>query len=241
MYTNKDTIKRFAVGVTLLASIEAHAASVLFSESFDDNSNGWSTAGGWSMSDGIYKFRSGSDFFSRRDSFIPFGGITTSDFSSGSYTISYDMRFVEPWVGFNSGLSWRDGNHLHVNWSSSSKEYSNVAFHDFPHGIAIGDTTSYSSPYTFSENQWYHYDINIQNNYLTLFLDGALVLEGDAGGSWGNGEVGLVDMDSLGFSVWRTNADFDNLVVSAVPIPAGAWLFGSAAVALFAGLKRKRL
>jgi len=106
-----NIIKNYALiaAVACTALSGATQATVLFSETFDDNSKGWTEDNNWDVANGVYKFTNPTDFFNQKQSYLNVSGlITASDWSSGSYSVSYDIRFLEPWVGFHAGASWEN-------------------------------------------------------------------------------------------------------------------------------------
>ncbi len=191
-------------------------SGVIFSDTFDDNSNGWTENSNWDVTGGVYQFTSNTEFFEQNKSYISFGDVSAADLNSGSFTFSYDVKFDSPWVGFLLGGAWEDslGNQ---NWSSTSKEYSNSVFRDITQGTPLNSLSGTdgfgATSLSFNFGQWYHFDVKINSGEINYFLDGNNIA------SQVTGNVDLYSMDYIGFSSWRANGSFDNLTISSTSVP----------------------
>jgi len=181
-------------------------ANTLFYEPFYSAANGWANGGNWNVINGVYRFTSPVDFGYQIKSTIPFGQANAAELRTGAYRISYDARFLAPWVGFRAGALW-DNASGQENWDAQSMEYGR---HYFNASDAAGADQISVSDIPVSPDQWYHMEIRIVAGYITLFMDGVKI---------GQGAVRLYDMDMLGFGVWRANAEFDNLLITQAPLP----------------------
>ena len=181
-------------------SVGAHAGMV-FEETFTNNTRGWPENANWQVTNGVYKFTSPVDFYAQNKTYIPFGLVSTNDFAGATYTVSYDFRFLGPWVGFNAGLSWED-NTGNQNWSANSLENTQVTMRSFT--SAGFQTLTYQDYPSLVVGQWYHIDITVVWDYVTIYVDDIKMIEG---------YLDTYAMDKLGFSVWRGNAEFDNVAV----------------------------
>ena len=156
------------------------------------------------MVDGVHRYTSPVEFHYQEKSVIPFGQIDAGDLQTGSYRISYDARFLDPWVGFRAGVIWDNGGGQQ-NWDVQSMEYSDHRFEALLVGGDLSGSTGIGAGgVPVYLNQWYHMDILIDSGYVSISMDGVLILEGS---------VELYDMDNIGFGVWRANAEFDNILI----------------------------
>lgn len=220
--------------ILMIISFTAFNANALtiFSETFDNNSNGWKEDSNWDVTGGVYRFTNPWDFTHDKFSEIAFGLVSAADWATGSYTISYDMRFLDPFVGFRTGLFWDED--TGPGWSPSSilvnqsMEYSGTRLDQpgvvsfFPFGFT-----------TYTPGEWNNLKVNIDAGFATLYLNGNVI---------GSANIPSFDMNQLGFVVHRTNAEFDNILISSsenpVPEPTTMLLLGTGLICL-AGVRRK--
>jgi len=180
-------------------------AGIIFSESFDDNSNGWNESSGWDVVDGVYRFTS-SDFHYQKKSYIAFGQVSAADLATGSYSFSYDARFTPGLVGFLMGGAWED-NAGNQNWARSQIEYavdnSNFSYvpATMPSHTGLG---TIGGVITLGVNEWHHIDINMDAGVTSYSVNGVELA---------SGVTNLYSMDNIGFSSWRSTGEFDNLLI----------------------------
>jgi len=199
-------------------------AATLFSESFDDNSKGWKEDNNWNVDSGVYRFTS-NDFFAQNQSYLDVGNlISESEWNTGSYSVSFDFRFLSGLVGFYAGASWEDG-FGEQNWLGAGIEYDGAAIsHLESHGGWTDNESVQAAGVAASwgVGEWHNLGVIVDSGISSLYVDGVFL---------GQGSIPLHSMNNLGFSSWRSNVEFDNLLVAsveaeAVPEPSSIVLLG---------------
>lgn len=210
-------------------------ATILFQETFDDNSAGWTGDSGFSISGGTLSVSSPDDYLSDKFYGFNFGQVTGADLETGSYTISYDAKFNEPWVGFFAGIMWEDNSGQRI-FNGASKEYDvNVLAESSSFGsYKSGSNIVWSDPIVYSFNEWFHVDVVFSGGQVSVYQDSSLLYTDAA--------INMASMDRFNFWGHRANAEFDNLIISsnAVPEPTTLAIMGLGLAGLIRTGKRKK-
>ncbi len=154
---------------------------------------------------------------------------------------------IAPWGGsivFNSGANWYFDSNPATTEPFSGNDFFSVALHELGHVFGLGTSDSWSNLIDANGN--------FTGSASMQAYGGAVPLSGT--GHWASSVNGLVNGQSqqaamspsivTGTRKVFTNIDVAGLQdvgwqVSAVPVPAAVWLFGSGIIALFGAARRK--
>jgi len=209
------------------ATSNALGSNILFQDDFNDgNANGWQEFdGSFSVVGGEYHVKSNS--FSN-DARSVAGDPTWTD-----YVIDVDFKQLDARA---AAILFRVES---IESGTDAGRY--YQFHVFPTFSGFCEMNfsggncnrlidvSYSTP----TNTWHHARLVVDGNTATAYLDSNFVLSYSGFSGYPAGRIALKSINGV-------ENIYDNVVVSAIPIPAAVWLFGSAVGLAGAGVTRRR-
>lgn len=211
----KSYLKRLSIIVIGLTLCLNASATVIFSETFDDNSKGWKEDSNWQVTGGTYQFSSSTSFSSGQTSgFSAEDLVTTADFEAGAIvTVSYDFMYESPWAGHFLFLRLLDSTGDYTSISTSRESGNAHISEHYNDELALWTSDVKSSTY----DQWYHYEVVLTQNTISSKIDGTEVTQA----TWI-----ATDIDQILVGANNANGQFDNLEVDVVPEPATMMLLG---------------
>lgn len=213
-----------AAAALALAALPAWAVTTTFDLAADPQHEGWwrwNDDGSHTVSDGVLHVEAPSyyEFFAPAD--VWRDRVT----NRGGWAIETRMRRDPSSVG-TPGM-----------WIQDRKYLTLVGFTGS--GLEIGDDGAFHGSYAVDTSAFHTYRFEGKGDGLRVFVDGLLALDlGVTTPGWATFDLAFGDNNR--FTSGFSSSDWDYVTVTAIPLPAGAWLMGAGLLALAGVAARRR-